>query len=81
LLAFAQHSGREVVYTCYDEKQHVFLAQSRQPLHQLGGRPFVLDKPKGFYLFELPLHDGAFVVREITAYEGPSPMSTASFCR
>jgi hypothetical protein len=71
LLAFAQTSGREVVYTYYDEKQH---AQWRN----LGSRftnwiaGFVLDKPKGFYLSSFRCIS-AFVVREITRYDGPFP--------
>ena len=71
LLAFAQRSGREVVYTYYDEKQH---ARWRN----LGSRftnwvaGFVLDKPKGFYLSSFRCMS-AFVVREIVRYEGPFP--------
>src|SRR5438128_1988205 len=71
LLAFAQQSGREVVYTCYDEKQHAFW-------RNLGSRftnwvaGFVLDKPKGFYLSSFRCMS-AFVVREITRYDGPFP--------
>ena len=69
LLAFAQESGREVVYTFYDEKQHSLW-------RNLGSRftnwvaGFVLDKPKGFYLSSFRCMT-AFVVREITRYEGP----------
>jgi glycosyltransferase involved in cell wall biosynthesis len=71
LLAFAQESGRDVVYTYYDEKQHAFW-------RNLGSRftnwvaGFVLDKPKGFYLSSFRCMS-AFVVREITRYEGPFP--------
>jgi undecaprenyl-phosphate 4-deoxy-4-formamido-L-arabinose transferase len=71
LLAFAQQSGREVVYTYYDEKQHAFW-------RNLGSRftnwvaGFVLDKPKGFYLSSFRCMS-AFVVREIIRYEGPFP--------
>lgn len=71
LLAFAQESGREVVYTYYDDKRH---ARWRN----LGSRftnwvaGFVLDKPKGFYLSSFRCMS-AFVVREITRYEGPFP--------
>src|SRR5690242_11123362 len=49
LLAFAQRSGKEVVYTFYDDKRH--------PLwRNLGSRfanrvaDFVLEKPRGLYL-------------------------------
>jgi undecaprenyl-phosphate 4-deoxy-4-formamido-L-arabinose transferase len=71
LLTFAQQSGREVIYTYYDEKQHAFW-------RNLGSRftnwiaGFVLDKPKGFYLSSFRCMSG-FVVREITRYEGPFP--------
>src|SRR5213082_2848462 len=71
LLSYAQQSGREVVYTYYDEKQHAFW-------RNLGSRftnwvaGFVLDKPKGFYLSSFRCMS-AFVVREITRYEGPFP--------
>jgi glycosyltransferase involved in cell wall biosynthesis len=71
LLAFAQESGCEVVYTYYDEKQHA-------GWRNLGSRftnwvaGFVLDKPKGFYLSSFRCMS-AFVVREITRYEGPFP--------
>ena len=71
LLSYAQHSGHEVIYTCYDEKQHAFW-------RNLGSRftnwvaGFVLDKPKGFYLSSFRCMS-AFVVREITRYDGPFP--------
>jgi glycosyltransferase involved in cell wall biosynthesis len=71
LLAFAQESGREVVYTYYDEKRHALW-------RNLGSRftnwvaGFVLDKPKGFYLSSFRCMT-AFIAREITRYEGPFP--------
>src|SRR5947199_1453883 len=71
LLAFAQQSGHEVIYTYYDEKQHAIC-------RNLGSRftnwvaGFVLDKPKGFYLSSFRCMS-AFVVREITRYDGPFP--------
>jgi glycosyltransferase involved in cell wall biosynthesis len=71
LVAHAQSTGHEVVYTFYDEKQHAFW-------RNLGSRftnwvaGFVLDKPKGFYLSSFRCMS-AFVVREITRYEGPFP--------
>jgi glycosyltransferase involved in cell wall biosynthesis len=71
LLAFAQESGREVIYTYYDEKQHA-------AWRNLGSRftnwvaGFVLDKPEGFYLSSFRCMS-AFVVKEITRYEGPFP--------
>jgi glycosyltransferase involved in cell wall biosynthesis len=71
LLAYAQHSGHEVVYTCYDEKQHAIW-------RNLGSRftnwvaGFVLDKPDGFYLSSFRCMS-AFVVNEIARYDGPFP--------
>jgi glycosyltransferase involved in cell wall biosynthesis len=71
LLAYAQQSGHEVVYTYYDEKQHSLW-------RNLGSRftnwvaGFVLDKPKGFYLSSFRCMSG-FVVREISRYDGPFP--------
>jgi len=71
LLSFAQRSGHEVVYTCYDDKQHA-------AWRNLGSRfanrvaDFVLDKPKGLYLSSFRCMS-AFVVREIIRYEGPFP--------
>ncbi len=71
LLAFARESGHEVVYTYYDEKRHAIW-------RNLGSRftnwvaSFVLDKPKGFYLSSFRCMS-AFVVREITRYDGPFP--------
>ena len=71
LLAFAQESGVDVVYTYYDEKHHA-------GWRNLGSRftnwvaGYVLDKPKGFYLSSFRCIS-AFVVREIGRYEGPFP--------
>jgi glycosyltransferase involved in cell wall biosynthesis len=71
LLGHAQQSGSEVVYTYYDEKRHALW-------RNLGSRftnwvaGFVLDKPSGFYLSSFRCMS-AFVVREITRYEGPFP--------
>ena len=71
LLAFAQESGREVVYTYYDEKQHArWRNLASQFTNWVAG--FVLDKPKGFYLSSFRCMS-AFVVREITRYKGPFP--------
>src|ERR1700732_4012757 len=71
LLTFAQHSGKEVIYTYYDDKQHPIW-------RNLGSRfanrvaDFVLEKPRGLYLSSFRCMS-AFVVREITRYEGPFP--------
>jgi glycosyltransferase involved in cell wall biosynthesis len=71
LVAFAQETGKDVIYTYYDDKQHSFW-------RNLGSRftnrvaDFVLDKPSGLYLSSFRCIS-AFVVREITRYEGPFP--------
>jgi undecaprenyl-phosphate 4-deoxy-4-formamido-L-arabinose transferase len=71
LLAFAQQSGREVVYTYYDDKQH---ARWRNLASGFANRvaDFVLDKPRGLYLSSFRCLS-AFVVREVSRYEGPFP--------
>jgi glycosyltransferase involved in cell wall biosynthesis len=71
LLSFAQETGREVIYTYYDEKQH-------SGWRNLGSQftnwvaAFVLDKPKDLYLSSFRCMS-AFVVREIARYDGPFP--------
>ncbi|HWB52515.1 MAG TPA: glycosyltransferase family 2 protein [Stellaceae bacterium] len=71
LLAHAQQTGADVVYTYYDEKQH-------EGWRNLGSRftnwvaSFVLDKPKDLYLSSFRCMS-AFLVREITRYDGPFP--------
>jgi glycosyltransferase involved in cell wall biosynthesis len=71
LLAFAQQSGKQVIYTYYDEKQH-------PAWRNLGSRftdrvaDFVLEKPKGLYLSSFRCMS-AFVAREISRYDGPFP--------
>jgi undecaprenyl-phosphate 4-deoxy-4-formamido-L-arabinose transferase len=71
LLAHAQATGEDVVYTYYDEKRHA-------GWRNLGSRftnwvaGFVLDKPKDLYLSSFRCMS-AFVVREVTRYEGPFP--------
>jgi undecaprenyl-phosphate 4-deoxy-4-formamido-L-arabinose transferase len=71
LLAFAQRSGKEVVYTYYEEKKH---AGWRNFGSRFTNRvaDFVLEKPKGLYLSSFRCMS-AFAVREITRYEGPFP--------
>jgi glycosyltransferase involved in cell wall biosynthesis len=71
LLAFTQASGKEVVYTYYDEKRH---APWRNLASWFANRvaDFVLDKPKGLYLSSFRCMS-AFVVREVARYEGPFP--------
>src|SRR5262252_5413819 len=71
LLAFAQKSGKEVVYTCYEEKRHAAWRNlgSRFANHVAN---FVLEKPKDLYLSSFRCMS-AFVVHEITRYEGPFP--------
>jgi glycosyltransferase involved in cell wall biosynthesis len=71
LLDYAQSSGKEAVYTFYAHKEHAFW-------RNLGSRftnrvaDWLLDKPKGLYLSSFRCLS-AFVVREITRYEGPFP--------
>jgi glycosyltransferase involved in cell wall biosynthesis len=71
LLAHSQRSGKEVVYTYYDDKRH---AAWRNLASRFTNRvaDFVLDKPRGMYLSSFRCMS-AFVVREITRYEGPFP--------
>jgi undecaprenyl-phosphate 4-deoxy-4-formamido-L-arabinose transferase len=71
LLAEAQASGNDVVYTYYADKRHALW-------RNLGSRftnrvaDYVLDKPRGLYLSSFRCMS-AFVVREIAAYDGPFP--------
>jgi glycosyltransferase involved in cell wall biosynthesis len=71
LLAFAQRSGKEVVYTYFDDKRH---AAWRNFGSRFTNRvaDFVLEKPRGLYLSSFRCIS-AFVVREITRYKGPFP--------
>jgi len=71
LLAFAQRSAKEVVYTYYDDKRH---AVWRNLASRFTNRvaDYVLDKPKGLYLSSFRCMT-AFVAREIIRYEGPFP--------
>jgi glycosyltransferase involved in cell wall biosynthesis len=71
LLDYAQETGADVIYTYYDEKQHArWRNLGSEFTNWIAG--FVLDKPKGFYLSSFRCMS-AFVVREITRYEGPFP--------
>jgi undecaprenyl-phosphate 4-deoxy-4-formamido-L-arabinose transferase len=71
LLAYAQETGADVIYTYYDEKRHAAWRNLGSKFtNWIAG--FVLDKPKGFYLSSFRCMS-AFVVREITRYEGPFP--------
>jgi glycosyltransferase involved in cell wall biosynthesis len=71
LLEYAQQSGKEVVYTTYASKEHA-------PWRNLGSRftnrvaDWLLDKPRGLYLSSFRCMS-AFVVAEITRYDGPFP--------
>jgi glycosyltransferase involved in cell wall biosynthesis len=71
LLAHAQRSAKQVIYTYYDEKQH-------SVWRNLGSRftdrvaDFVLEKPQGLYLSSFRCMS-ASVVREVSRYEGPFP--------
>jgi undecaprenyl-phosphate 4-deoxy-4-formamido-L-arabinose transferase len=71
LLAFAQTGGKEVVYTCYNEKRHAIW---RNIASRFANRVanFVLEKPEDLYLSSFRCMT-AFVVSEVTRYEGPFP--------
>ena len=71
ILAFAQSSGRHVVYTYYPKKEHAHW-------RNLGSRfanwvaDFQMDKPKGLYLSSFRCVS-RLVVDNITRYTGPFP--------
>ncbi|HVA14405.1 MAG TPA: glycosyltransferase family 2 protein [Stellaceae bacterium] len=71
LLAHAQQTGKDVIYTHYATKQHA-------AWRNLGSRfanwvaDYVLDKPKGLYLSSFRCIS-AFAARQVTRYEGPFP--------
>jgi glycosyltransferase involved in cell wall biosynthesis len=71
LLAYAQKTGKDVIYTYYAKKQHA-------AWRNLGSRfanrvaDIVLDKPKGLYLSSFRCFN-AFVVQQVLRYEGPFP--------
>jgi glycosyltransferase involved in cell wall biosynthesis len=71
LLHHAQATGKEVIYTAYASKEHA-------SWRNLGSRftnrvaDWLLDKPKGLYLSSFRCMS-AFVVGEITRYDGPFP--------
>jgi hypothetical protein len=71
LLEFAQHSGKEVIYTYYDDERH---AAWRNHGSRFTNRvaDFVLEKPRGLYLSSFRCMS-SFVVHEITRYQGPFP--------
>jgi glycosyltransferase involved in cell wall biosynthesis len=71
LLAHAQKTGKDVIYTHYAKKQH-------SAWRNLGSRfanrvaDRVLDKPKGLYLSSFRCIN-AFTARQVTQYRGPFP--------
>ena len=71
LLAYAQDTGKEVIYSYYLNKRHTVW---RNLASRFANRVanFVLDKPRGLYLSSFRCMT-AFVVREIVRYEGPFP--------
>jgi len=71
LLAFSQRSGKQVVYTYYNDKQHPMWRNFASRFASWVAN-FVLDKPSGLYLSSFRCMS-AFVVREISRYEGPFP--------
>ena len=71
LLAYAQQTGADVVYTYYEESKHAAWRNlGSQFTNWVAG--FVLDKPKGLYLSSFRCMS-AFLVREVTRYDGPFP--------
>src|SRR5438876_635565 len=67
LLAFSQRSGKQVVYTYYNDKQHPMWRNFASRFASWVAN-FVLDKPSGLYLSSFRCMS-AFVVREISRYE------------
>lgn len=71
LLAHAQKTGKDVIYTYYAKKQHT-------AWRNLGSNfanwcaDRVLDKPKGLYLSSFRCIS-AFAARQVTQYRGPFP--------
>lgn len=71
LLAHAQQSRKDVVYTRYASKEHA-------SWRNLGSRftnrvaDWLLDKPKGLYLSSFRCMS-AFVAEQVTRYDGPFP--------
>ena len=71
LLAYAQQTGADVVYTYYEESKHAAWRNLGSGFtNWVAG--FVLDKPKGLYLSSFRCMS-AFLVGEVTRYEGPFP--------
>jgi glycosyltransferase involved in cell wall biosynthesis len=71
LLAFAQETGKDVIYTYYDEKQHAIWRNLASSFANCVA-DFVLDKPRGLYLSSFRCMS-AFVVNKITRYDGSFP--------
>ncbi len=71
LLQHAQATGRDVIYTRYAVKQHAYW-------RNLGSRfanwvaDVLMEKPKGLYLSSFRCMS-AFLVEQVTRYEGPFP--------
>lgn len=71
LLDFARASGKDVIYTHYAKKRHALW-------RNLGSRfanwvaDVLMEKPKGLYLSSFRCMS-AFVVQQVTRYEGPFP--------
>src|SRR6202035_1045401 len=63
--------GKQVVYTYYDHKRHPMWRNFASHFASRVAN-FVLDKPSGLYLSSFRCMS-AFVVREISRYEGPFP--------
>ncbi|HWI25446.1 MAG TPA: glycosyltransferase family 2 protein [Stellaceae bacterium] len=71
LLAHAQSTGKDVIYTDYALKEH---ASWRNAGSRFTNRvaDWLLDKPKGLYLSSFRCMS-AFLVHEIARYDGPFP--------
>jgi undecaprenyl-phosphate 4-deoxy-4-formamido-L-arabinose transferase len=71
LLNFAKQSGKQVIYTRYEKKNHVAWRNlGSQFTNAVADR--LLDKPKGLYLSSFRCMS-AFVVKHVAAYNGPFP--------
>ncbi len=71
LLEYAQTSGNDMVYTDFEHKEHATWRNlGSRFTNRMADR--LLDKPKGLYLSSFRCMN-AFVVREITRYDGPFP--------
>lgn len=71
LYAYARTSGRDVVYTYYDAKQHASWRNWGSRMAN-GVADLLLDKPRGLYLSSFRCMT-AFIAQQVSRYEGPYP--------